>query len=220
MDDWQDAQREEGLAALYEEFKPQAIEEFVNDRMRSFYCENPTLLESAVHYLDEGRSYLAAGDDTAALFFAVVAMEVGVKVGILKPLVYGIVHQDSVAKLVVDVTIKNTQSLSQVKKPLFGILKECIGVDLDTEKRPGSSKTLWEEMKNVQDARNTCAHQAAKASREDAKLAVAVAAEVLEKLFPEVVKTMGFHVHGGRVCNNYRCGETSCAAFLKPLENG
>jgi hypothetical protein len=85
---------------------------------------------------------------------------------------------------------------------LFHVLQEHGGIDLNTFKRSGSSKTLWEEIKEIQKIRNRILHRTEIASEKNADLALGVASEIIENIFPEVVVRMGFHLHEGyRICS-------------------
>ena len=70
------------------------------------------------------------------------------------------------------------------------------GVDLLQEQRANSSKHLWEEMKLIRQKRNEIVHQGATASSDEAELGVAVAAYMLEDVFPKVISNLGLYLHG------------------------
>ena len=132
-------------------------------------------------------------------------MEVGLKAILLKPIVHGLVHAESVASLITDLTVSHT-GMDRYRTLLLHVLQEHGGVDLNTFKRPGSSKTLWEEINEIQKIRNAIMHRAEKASEQNADLALGVASEIVDNIFPEVVVKMGFHLHDGyRICSDWKC---------------
>jgi hypothetical protein len=192
------------MAELYEEHKKEAIAEFTSERLQSYYITNKKLAESATNALSEARNLLPF-NTTAGFIFGTIAMEAGLKTTLLKPVIHGLVHAESVAALITDLTISKT-SMDRYRDLLFQILKKHGGIDLNSLIRKGSKKILWEEIKTVQKKRNKIMHRAETASKEEAELAIGVASEILEKLFPAVIREIGLHLHDGfRICNDWKC---------------
>ena len=117
--------------------------------------------------------------------FAAIAIEVGLKTTLLKPILHGMVSIDSAAALVA--ALVPDQHNEIFKKVLFGILKEVGGVDLPAFKRPGCDQTLWEEIANVRTKRNDVIHKAGQVTTVDATRSIEIASTVLEVLFPKVL---------------------------------
>ena len=105
-DHYEDYRLDAYMESLYEEHKEMAISEFATDRLQSFYAENPELALSAHDFLKDARR-LAEGELTATALFGAVAVESGVKGALLRPIVYGLVHQESVAALIADLVLRN-----------------------------------------------------------------------------------------------------------------
>src|SRR5258708_2738739 len=112
-----------GKDHLYEEI----IEQFTSERLQSFYLANPRVAERALCAIDEARA-LKALHPSAALVFAAIAIEVGLKSTLLKPILHGLVSIDSAAVLITKLV--PDQHNDDFKKVVFGILKEVGGVDL------------------------------------------------------------------------------------------
>lgn len=196
--------QEQMYADLYGEFNEQAIEEFTIERLRSYYLANRCLARPAVDSLAEART-LIANNATAGFLFSIIAIEVGLKSTLLKPLVYGLVHASSIAELIANLTLSHT-GVDRFQDLLFRILKEHGKVDLDDYKRPKSNKTLWQEIKEVQNLRNRVMHRAENVSPEQADLSVCVGSVILETIFPSVLTEMDLHLHEGyRICDDSRC---------------
>jgi hypothetical protein len=201
---YEEAAHEQYLEDLYEEHRKEAIEEFTSERLSSYYSENKQLAKPAFEALSDARE-LSALNPTASLVFAAIAMEVGLKAILLKPIVYGLVHTDSVASLITDLALAHT-GMDRYRKLLLHLLRDHSGVDLDTFTRSGSKKTLWEEISEIQTARNAILHRAEKGSPAIAQLALAVASEIIDHIFPDIVEGMGFHLHDGyQICSDRRC---------------
>ena len=192
------------MAELYEEHKKEAIEEFTAERLSTYFLDNKLLAKPAVQALSTARNLITT-NPTAGFIFAAIAMEVGLKSSLLKPIVYGLVHAESVASLITDLAVSHT-GMDRYRKLLLQLLQEHGGVKLDTYRRQGSNHILWQEIKNVIDIRNHVMHRAELASEENAKLALTAATEILENIFPSVVNRMGMHLHDGfRICNDWKC---------------
>jgi len=199
-----EAAYDEYMAELYEEHKKEAIEEFTFERLQSYYINNKLMAQPAFLALSEARS-LIESNKSAALIFSAIAMEVGLKTTLLKPIVHGLVHTESVAALITDLTISHS-GMDRYRKLLFQVLRDHGGIDLSNFKRTESNKTLWEEINTVQKKRNLIMHRAIKAEVEDADLALAVASEILESIFPEIITKMSLHLHDGfRICDDWKC---------------
>ena len=204
----EEAAYEEAMEALYAEHKEQAIEEFRDERLQSYYIANPLIAESPSRFLSQSR-ILIGNNPTAAFLFAAIAIEVGLKVVLLKPVIYGLVHNESFAGIIADTVMAQSGYQTKFRELLLNILSVYGGVDLNKFKRTETQKLLWTEISEVQKRRNGIMHRAEIVADEEAQVAVAVASAILEELFPSVVKKLGFHLHdAGRVCNDYRCNPT------------
>ena len=149
---YEEAAYEQYMDDLYEEHRKEAIEEFTSERLCSYYSENKLLAKPAFEALSEAKK-LNELNPTAGLIFAAIAMEVGLKAMLLKPIVHGLVHAELVASLITDLTVSHA-GMDRYKTLLLHVLQEHGGVDLNTFKRSVSSKTLWEEINEIQKIRN------------------------------------------------------------------
>jgi len=196
----EEARYEQWMEELYEEHSKQAIEEFTTERLQSYYVDNTMVAEAALRSLAEARNLLPQ-HPTAAHIFAAIAIEVGLKAALLKPVVYGLVHSDSVAGVIADMVIGHT-AVTRFQNLLFKILSEYGGVDLEKFKCTESKKLLWEEIQVIQQRRNKIIHKAEIVTAKEAKQSIEVASAVLEELFPSVIRNLGLHIReNGRVAN-------------------
>ncbi|MBS1828814.1 MAG: hypothetical protein JST93_26160 [Acidobacteria bacterium] len=204
-----DAEREAAedafYEAAYEQVGPQwaedhgmyfyedAVREFTAERLQSYYVAHPELAQAAHESLLYAES-LRVSFPKAALIFAVTGTELAVKNVFLKPIVYGLVHTEGVAAFVTDLTTQHT-GMERFQSLLAEILTQFGGVDLKTFKRADSLKTLWQEIGEVQKARNSVIHRGGPASDDDADLAIAVAGTLLTEILPDVLTKLGLHIH-------------------------
>jgi hypothetical protein len=198
-----EARYDQWLVELQSEHSNEAIKEFTVERLQSYYLKDPLLASASSHSLRESRALLPE-HPSAALVFGTTAIEVGLKVVLLKPIVYGLVHDASTAGLITDLAVSH--GADKYRNLLFHILSEFGGVDLWKFSRTSSKKPLWEEIRMIQERRNAVLHRAETASNKEAEQSVAIAAVVLEDLFPAVVINLGLHLHNGiRICDDSEC---------------
>jgi hypothetical protein len=198
---WDDLEyeQEEAYERLYEEHSKRALEDFKYDRLQSFYLASPLVAKPAIESLREARRLLPVSS-TAAMILPTAASEVAVKTVVLQPIVSGLVHSPALAGLVTDMVIKH-QGIDRFRDLLFAILHEHGGIDLTTYARPGSPTTLYKEIRDNQVIRNDAVHKATPVGAPVAEAAIAIAASILEDVFPAILKSLGLHLHDGeRVC--------------------
>jgi len=200
-----EAAYDEYMSNLYEEHKVEAVEEFTDERLQSYYVANKLLAKPASNALSQAHT-LVDLNPTAAFVFAAIAVEVGLKTTLLKPIVHGLVHTESVAALVTDLAILH--SMDRYRELLLQVLSDHGGVNLGSFKRARANRSLWEEIKEVQRTRNRIVHRAEVVSKNEADVALGVASAILETIFPAVVKKMGLHLHEGfRICDASGCND-------------
>lgn len=209
-DDYLEYEQEAYVESLYKEFLdepdnyPDFIERvydevvanFAESRLQSYYIQHPDVATLSRTALTQARGLLGHSP-TAAQVFGAIAAEVGVRTTLLLPIVHGLVHADSAAGRIAQLTI--TVKDDKILKILLDLLAEYGGVDLREHRRPGSSSALWEEMVEVRNKRNRVVHRADMATEEEANRAISVAAEIVEAVFEEVVDNLGLRIEGGKV---------------------
>jgi hypothetical protein len=199
-----DYRYDEWMDSLYEEFRPQAVDEFTAERLQSYYLANRLISDPAARFLAEARQ-LEIEHPTAALVLAAAAIEVTIKAILLKPVVYGLIHSESTADLITELVTKHA-GLDRFKDLLFRVLREHGGVDLGTFRREGASKSLWNEVQELQRRRNAAVHQAAPCGPSESRLAIECGETLLDHIFPTVLDALGLHLDDGtRICGEYGC---------------
>ena len=160
---------------LYGEHKDRAIDEFVAERLQSFYLENMDIAIPAIEFIKKSKELLQE-DPTSSLMYSSIATEVVLKNILLKPIITGLVHTESLAELVSSTLVKQT-GIDRFKKLVFEILESHIEFDdgIANYSRDGSNSDLWSERNQVQKIRNQVMHQAVFCKNEDAELSYSVA---------------------------------------------
>ena len=189
----------------YAEDVNKAIEEFSTDRQKSFYIENPTLAEPAFALLKEAQELFDHSHYAAAQVLAGAAAEVTFGDALLKPMLYGCVHNDTLAPVVADI-VENARQFYRFKALLVAIVSEFSGISL-TSPVQGSRRSLWDSVDNVRKQRNEVLHGDGllKVTREDAEEALTLATTLIETVFPSVLTKIGLHLHHARVCGDLKC---------------
>jgi len=182
---------------LYEEHRDQAIEEFVTERLQSYYHSNPLIAVKAINFLNLSAERISI-DPTASLLYSAISTEVILKSVILKPIVSGLVHSESVAEHISSLLIKQT-GIDRFKELIFQILEDYISLPggAVNYRRQGSNISLWAERAKIQSIRNNIAHQASTCSVQDAELSHQVALAFYE-LTEKLINSLGFHFDNER----------------------
>ena len=170
-----------------------AIKEFTAERLQSYYLAHPNLAGPAYGSLLYAQSLMPSYPE-AALVFAVTATELAIKTVLLKPIVFGLVHTEALASFITDLTTQHT-GMERFQTILTEILARFGGVDLKVFKRTHSEKTLWQEIGEVQKARNAVVHRGETVDDSCAVLGLAVASAILTGIFPQVVARLKLHLH-------------------------
>lgn len=177
----------------YERAYEQAIGEFAAERLQSYYLKESQLAVPALNSVLHAKELLDPFHK-AALLFAVTATELTIKDVLLKPITFGLVHTEDLAAFIAELTTKHT-GMDRFRTLLTEILAAYGGVELKTFKRNGSSRTLWEEITVVQNARNSVAHRGESCDLATARLSISVAETLLHEIFPTVLKKLSLHLH-------------------------
>lgn len=195
MDMPEDIAREEWFAEIHESISAEAIEGFTSGRLRSYYIKNPSIAENVFAIYREARA-VSPTSPTAALLLFTAAIEVALKTTVLKPVIYGLVHNESIADLVSDLVVKNN-GLDRFKDILSKIMGQYSGIDFDKYKINGHDKSIWEEISIVQKARNAVAHRAEPVTEQIATLSKEIAATIIIEFLQGVLGELGLKLHNG-----------------------
>jgi hypothetical protein len=200
MDTPDEVAREEWLSDLVDRVSKEAVDQFALDRLRSYYLGNPDVAVNAIATFREAEK-LQAISPTAALVLYTTSIELGLKVALLKPVIYGLVHNESVADLVSDLAVKQN-GIDRFKPILASVLAEYGEIDFNAFTIQGHTKTIWEEITHLQGIRNTVVHRGETASAEHADLARTVATMIFGNFFVSVLAGLGLdYANGGRITN-------------------
>ena len=185
----QEAAKEEFI----EEISNQAIKEFSSDLLRSFYEKNPNIMRPAVEALQEGKELYRLKHYSASLVFFMTSIELLLKVTVLKPVVYGLVHQEALAEIIVQQVLSQT-GFDRHEKLLGALLSIFTKLELKKIIRDKSPDALFKECRDLQSIRNKIIHQGISCGECDAEKARKVAVAVYELIVLPMIGALNLKV--------------------------
>lgn len=206
-DDDYDYGRDEYEAEMAE----RAVEEFQTERLQSFYKDHLDLALKPINLWKEASSVLEKSP-SAALVLAFASIEVGFKSIIVRPIISGLVHEESLASLVTEVFIKGAKQ-DGVLKIVHQVLKKYTSIDLEQIRLPHHDKPYRTDLNEAQELRNGVIHRGEACSKEDAERVIELADHLWNVIFVDVIKSLGLHTHDKQmICGEY---ESTCEARAK-----
>ena len=191
---------DEFISKLTEELYPgqyeRAVSQFTRERLRSFYLRNPRVLAPIVDMYYESRMLYGMGRVAPTFVFYVATLELMLKAVVLKPVVYGLVHNDALAGLVAEHALGQT-GFERYRGLLSRIVLDVAQVDVAAVKRPGASISLLEEAADLQRQRNRVLHQGAGCTRDQMEQARAVVSTGFDEIVHPVLLSLGFRLKPG-----------------------
>lgn len=181
-DAWQEEAYDHMVEEILESHRDDIIDEFVSERMASYYLNHPDLTAATESAINEARSLLEVSP-TASLVFSRSAIEIALRDVLLKPVAFGMIHNENAGSLMVELALEN----QQFTKLLFSVLEDY-GLDLKKAVRDRGSNNLWAEIREITKIRNLILHRGEKASKEQAERSLEIAYILLDKLYPYLRK--------------------------------
>src|SRR5436189_3774333 len=188
-----DAFYEQISQELYPEHKAQAIEEFTAERLCSFYVKHSKVMQPAVDALQEGKALHGEGHHAAAVVFFASAVELLLKATLLQPVVYGLVHHDGLADIIVSQALGQT-GFDRYQNLMANLFSELAGIDIKTISRKGSEKPLLAECTELQKIRNEIIHKGNRCSAEQADMGLEVSVAAYQSIVFPMLRALGLTV--------------------------
>ncbi len=157
MDDFYERISEE----LYPEHQELAIDEFIEKRMHSYYLENPNIIKAPMECSNHANKLMQVSPQCALVMYT-TAIELYLKTVLLKPVLYGMIHNENVANLIVESSTKQS-GFGRYNKLLSGLCKHAANIDM-SEIKGTDGLPILKEAEAVQSIRNKVVHQGYKAT--------------------------------------------------------
>ena len=179
--------------AFYEQVGNEAIGDFTADRLKSNYDDHEAVMQPALRSMHEGKRLLDNGHPSAAIVFSASAVELFLKATILQPLVYGLVHNDKMADIIVNYTLGQT-GFERYKDLLSNLFREVAGLDFAKVRRGGSNRPLIDECKALAKQRNVILHRGDTLSAQDAATACEISQAVYLLFVEPMLKALNLYI--------------------------
>ena len=196
----QEAEFEEGMERLYEEFKEQYEANFISDKINTFYTDNPNIAQESINNLIISKELFSGGCFSASYLHAFIFIEVIIKTIAVKPVLYSLSFDSRASVLLYSNTFKN-KSIINIPNLFFEILKDFTGIDLKNIKRENNDLKLWEELNNLQSLRNEIVHQGKLLQKEEAEQAINIATFIFDEIITKILDTFQFHLEDNKICS-------------------
>jgi hypothetical protein len=189
MDDamWDNIYEDEAKIA-HENWQEEIIDDFVRDITLSFFANNEDILSISYTSQDEAKKILNTSPSSAILF-TYTAIETAIKHAILKPMIYGMTHNENVANLIVNkfLQLSNVDAYTSIT---FKLVDELIQLDLSNAKTH-QNKLIIKEIENLAKKRNNIIHSGRLYEKDDALEAL----KILDDLYHNVIIKMLNHIN-------------------------
>lgn len=183
MDEFYDRISEE----LYPEHKKQAIDEFIEGRMQSYFLKNPKIIQAPIDSYHHANELLEISPQGALVMYT-TAIELFLKSVLIKPVLYGMVHNEHIANTIVDAAVSQS-GFSRYKKLLSALCSHAASIEL-SEIKGMEGKPILIEADEVQQVRNRVVHQGYKVSIEEMGKAKNVASLILTEVVEPVLNNL------------------------------
>ena len=178
---------------LYPEHKELAIEEFTAEKLKSYYLGNTMVMRPAVDAIQEGRWLVEHERYSPATVFYVSAIELLLKATILRPILYGLIHNEGLAEIMTN-HILGQSGVQRYEKLLAELYRQLSGIELKLVSREGTDLPLLTEVLDLQSVRNRIIHQGATCTEDEANRSHLVAVAVFDEIVSPMLHSIGLTV--------------------------
>jgi len=183
MDAFYDRMSEE----LYPDHKEQAIGEFIEERMQSYFLKNPTIIRPPIDCYHHANELIQVSPQSALVMYT-TATELFLKSVLLKPVLYGMIHNEKIANTIVDATTGQS-GFSRYTKLLNALCLHAAGIQLN-EIKGVNEKPILIEAEEVQEIRNRVVHQGYRATPHEMGRAKNIASLILQEVVEPVLNNL------------------------------
>jgi len=178
---------------LYPEHKEHAIDEFVQETMVSYYLRNPTIINAPFECYHHANSLMNTSKRCAHIMYT-TSIELFLKSVLLKPVLYGMIHNENVAQLIVD-SSTGQAGFNRYKKLLSTLCMNAAEIDLNSIVGM-NNKPILQEVDEVQSVRNKIVHQGYDPTIDEFGTAKNIATLILGVVVEPVLNNMNLIISG------------------------
>jgi hypothetical protein len=176
---------------LYPEHKEQAINEFIEELMQSYYLNNPDIIQAPMDCYHHANDLLQISPQGALIIYT-TAIELFLKSVLLKPILYGMIHNENIANTVVNATTGQS-GFGRYNKLLSSLCLHSVGIKLSEIKGIGN-KPILTEAEEVQKIRNLVVHQGSKVTEKELGKARSTALLILTEVVEPVLNNLNLAI--------------------------
>lgn len=201
MSDWEtrmddamyDNAYESEAQKAHEDLYEDIIDDFVTDTTVSYFDQNKDMLAISYIARDEANKVIAISPSSAILF-TYTAIETAIKHTILKPMIFGMTHNENVANLLVDKYMKE-HNVARYTDITFNLVDTLIQFKLDSEQ-----KAIIGEIKGLAKQRNGVTHRGELYTKKDALDALNILNDLYDKVIMKMLNHINFTIKDEKVC--------------------
>jgi len=189
--DEHDAARDEFYDRISEELFPEhkkiAIEQFILERMQSYFLQNPNIINAPMECSNHGNELMTISPQCALVMYT-TAIELYLKSVLLKPVLFGMVHNENIAALLSESSTMQS-GFTRYNKLLSALCLHGANIDLSSIKGM-QNKPILEEAEDVQKIRNDIVHKGHKATASEMSEAKHIAYLMLTEVVEPVLNNL------------------------------
>ncbi len=195
MSEWGDWEHDAMMDEMFESISNEAINDFKNETQIAYYWSHKDLLIPAMNTFKSAKELMNASFFTAFT----TSIEIFLKTGILKPIVYGMIHNELTAKIITDLFLSHTGIL-RYKKALIELCKATVKLNLEEISGTQEGIKLINEIEPIQKIRNKIVHQGYIVNEEEHARVFNVASKILDEIVVPVLNGIKYKLDdNGRI---------------------
>lgn len=209
MSDWESRMDDTAYDAMYETeaqekieehyydyWYSDIIEEFKDETLSSFFEKNEDMLKISYTAQTEAKKLIAISP-SATILFTFTAIETAIKHILLKPMIYGMTHNENVAELIVGKFLKQSNVNSYIDLA-FTLVKKVTELELKDAKTI-DGKSIQQEIVNLATKRNKIIHSGELYKKSDAEDALIILDELYNKIIIKMLEHIGFTISDKKI---------------------
>jgi len=191
-DEMYETEAQEKLEEYYYDYwYSDIIEDFKDETLSSFFEVNENILLISYTAQSEAKKLIAISP-SATILFTFTAIETAIKHILLKPMIYGMTHNENVAELIVGKFLKQSNVNSYIDLA-FTLVKKATELELEDAKTT-DGKSIKKEIVALSKKRNNIIHSGKLYNKSDAEDALMILDELYDKIIIKMLECIGFTI--------------------------
>jgi hypothetical protein len=198
IDAWYEKEAQEKLEEHYYDYwYSDIIEDYKDEALSSFFEVNENILLTSYTAQIEAKKLIVISP-SATILFTFTAIETAIKHILLKPMIYGMTHNENVAELIVEKFLKQSNVNSYIDLA-FNLVKKATELELKDAKTT-NGKSIKKEIVALSKKRNDIIHSGKLYNKSDAEDALMILEELYNKIIIKMLEHIGFTISNKKIC--------------------